>query len=108
MVILGILVLLLGVGGGIWGYDFYSKGRELDVFRSDIKNLLPTLNNVPDLTKFDKTNELAKLKVFLEEIKKENTSRAEEILKEINKQCTQFSNDNYSAIIYQIGKNKKL
>ena len=31
-----------------------------------------------------------------------------EILKEINKQCTQFSNDNYSAIIYQIGINKKL
>jgi protein phosphatase len=31
-----------------------------------------------------------------------------EILKEINKQSTQFSNDNYSAIIYQIGKNKKL
>jgi protein phosphatase len=51
------------------------------------------------------------LEAFIEddliELFNSNNSCAE-ILKEINKQCTQFSNDNYSAIIYQIGINKKL
>jgi protein phosphatase len=51
------------------------------------------------------------LEAFIEddliELFNSNNSCAE-ILKEINKECTQFSNDNYSAIIYQIGIDKKL
>jgi serine/threonine protein phosphatase PrpC len=51
------------------------------------------------------------LEAFIEddliELFNSNNSCAE-ILKEINKQSTQFSNDNYSAIIYQIGIDKKL
>jgi PPM family protein phosphatase len=49
------------------------------------------------------------LEAFLEddliELFNSNNS-CNEIINEINKKCTQFSNDNYSAIIYQIGINE--
>jgi hypothetical protein len=55
-VMAGILILLLGVGGGIWGYDFYSKQQDIreenERLRSEILQQVTGLKKPPDLSKF--------------------------------------------------------
>ena len=86
-VMVAILVLLLAVGGGIWGYDLYSKNKaiseELAGLRAEIMELVSPIHNVPDLSIFENPGELATLLEFLKEVSNEDTARAEESLTKI-------------------------
>jgi hypothetical protein len=103
VVIMGILVLALGVGGGIWGYDLYSKDKAMNEkiagLKSEISQHLHGRNDVPDLSSFKNLDELETLFEFLKEISKEDIARSEESLgklREFSQEWTrwrEFCND---------------
>ena len=87
VVLLGTLLLSLGGLGGLWGYNVYTKGKEMSAelasLKSEITKQIPT-QGIPDLTKFENPDELRNLSNFLKEILNDNITAAEESLKKIN------------------------
>jgi hypothetical protein len=77
-VVIGLLVLLLVVGGGIFGYLKYSQKQEVERLKAEIALILP---NSPPLENFHSKDDLLSIKAFGEYLERRDTNNAREKLR---------------------------